>query len=197
MAASSRLSRRTFLKGAAAAAATPSVARRAVAAHVPRHVDVVVVGAGFAGLVTARQLLAAGASVVVIEANDRVGGRTLNADLGGGKVIEVGGQWVGPGQDAIMALAAEVGAETYRTYNTGNSLLWYQGTLTPYDAAGGLPPVPLADLTELLAVALGTLDALAKQIPLGLRVRAARHLAPALSLLRPLGRRPPPARHDG
>ena len=58
--------------------------------------DVVVVGAGLAGLAAARALTAQGASVAVLEARDRVGGRTLNHDLGDGKVVEVGGQWIGP-----------------------------------------------------------------------------------------------------
>src|SRR5262249_22276634 len=100
-----------------------------------------------------------------LEANDRVGGRTLNADLGGGKVIEVGGQWVGPGQDAILALADEVGVATYKTFNAGNNLLYYQGALLPYPAVG-FPPVPSSDLGELVSKVLGSLDALAMQIPL-------------------------------
>src|SRR5262249_44098171 len=54
---------------------------------------------------------------------------------------------------------------TYKTYNTGNNLLYYQGALLPY-ASVGLPPVPPADLSELVNVALVSLDALSKTIPL-------------------------------
>ncbi|MGZ8667622.1 MAG: FAD-dependent oxidoreductase, partial [Solirubrobacterales bacterium] len=46
--------------------------------------DVAVIGGGLAGLVAARDLVRGGASAVVLEARDRVGGRTLNADLGQG-----------------------------------------------------------------------------------------------------------------
>jgi monoamine oxidase len=56
-------------------------------------VDVVIVGAGLAGLSAADALIEAGQSVRVLEADERVGGRTLNYDLGNGKVVETGGQW--------------------------------------------------------------------------------------------------------
>src|SRR5207253_4112094 len=72
-------------------------------------VEFVIVGAGFAGLAAARRLVAAGRDVVVLEARDRVGGRVLNHDIGGGNVVEIGGQWVGPTQDRLAALAREVG----------------------------------------------------------------------------------------
>jgi monoamine oxidase len=103
---------------------------------------VVVVGAGLAGLTAARQLVAAGRSVVVLEARDRVGGRTLNHPLGGGKVVEVGGEWVGPTQDHLSALAKGLGIETYKTYNDGNNLYYADGRLLPYSASGPLGPVP-------------------------------------------------------
>ena len=58
--------------------------------------DVVVVGAGLAGLTAARDLEAAGRSIVVLEARDRVGGRLLNHTFADGTVVELGGQWIGP-----------------------------------------------------------------------------------------------------
>jgi monoamine oxidase len=94
--------------------------------------DVIVVGAGLAGLVAARQLVAAGRSVAVIEARDRVGGRTVNASIGAGKVTEMGGQWVGPTQDRLLALASELGVETFPSYHEGRNLLELRGKLRRY-----------------------------------------------------------------
>ena len=73
-------------------------------------VDVVVVGAGLAGLSAARALQAAGSSVVVLEARSRVGGRVDGRTLSDGEtVVEVGGQWIGPGQHRMIRLSAELG----------------------------------------------------------------------------------------
>ena len=87
-----------------------------------READVVVVGAGLAGLAAARALAAAGRSVVVCEARDRVGGRTLNEPIGDGKVVELGAQWVGPTQDRVIGLIAELGLETFPTHSAGTNL---------------------------------------------------------------------------
>ena len=63
-----------------------------------READVVVIGAGLAGLSAARTLVQAGVEPVVVEARDRVGGRVVNESIGNGKIVEMGGQWMGPGQ---------------------------------------------------------------------------------------------------
>ncbi len=81
--------------------------------------DVAVVGAGIAGLVAARGLADAGKDVVVLEARDPVGGRIQNRELGDGVVVEVGGQWIGPGQLEMAKLVADLGLETCPTYNPG------------------------------------------------------------------------------
>jgi monoamine oxidase len=127
------------------------------------HVDVVVVGAGFAGLAAARALDAAGRSVVVLEARDRVGGRVLNHELGDGRVVEVGGQWIGPSQHRVNALCTELGLEIYPTYNDGEHLLDYRGRRGRY--TGEIPPLPKVGLVDLGQSQL-RLERLAKRIPL-------------------------------
>jgi monoamine oxidase len=125
--------------------------------------DVVVVGAGLAGLAAARALLVQGSSVVVVEARERVGGRVENHDIGDGKVVEVGGQWIGPSQDRLAALARELGVETFPTHAHGSNLLEYGGTVRRY--SGTIPrinPVVLVDVER----AQRRLNRLARRVPL-------------------------------
>lgn len=85
--------------------------------------DVAIIGAGLSGLTSARDLLLAGCEpFVVLEARDRVGGRTVNHDIGNGVVAEGGGQWIGPGQTAIFDLARELGIDTFASYRQGKSV---------------------------------------------------------------------------
>jgi putrescine oxidase len=83
--------------------------------------DVVIVGAGAAGLTAANELKKAGLSVVVLEARDRVGGR-LWTDVVDGAMLEIGGQWVSPDQEALKETIAELGLETYSRYRDGESV---------------------------------------------------------------------------
>jgi monoamine oxidase len=128
-----------------------------------RHADIVVVGAGLAGLTAARELVRAGQDVVVIEARDRVGGRTLNHHLGNGKVVEVGGQWIGPTQDHIAELAAELGVETFPTFTAGDNLLVLGGKTHRY--SGELPPFETDTVTDILN-AFVKLEDMAQQLPI-------------------------------
>jgi monoamine oxidase len=86
--------------------------------------DVVVVGAGLAGLTAARELSGAGLDVQVLEARERVGGRTLSQSVGEHPedVVELGGQWVGPTQHEVLGLARDLGIDTYPTHTTGRNL---------------------------------------------------------------------------
>jgi monoamine oxidase len=126
-------------------------------------VDVAVVGAGISGLVAAKELVAssgAAVSVVVLEARDRVGGRTLNQPLGEGKVVELGGQWIGPGQDRIARLARELGIESFPTYDRGRRLLETDRNVRAY--RGQTPALRAHELLDF-ARAQRRLDRMARE----------------------------------
>jgi monoamine oxidase len=123
-------------------------------------VDVAIVGAGLAGLSAADALTEAGLSVVVLEADHRVGGRTLNFDLGDGKVVEVGGQWVGPTQQHLIDLAARLKVGTYPTYTTGKSVAMLNGGRSEYRHVPRLSPFGLVES----GLTLARLDRLARRI---------------------------------
>ncbi|MEX2448943.1 MAG: flavin monoamine oxidase family protein [Solirubrobacterales bacterium] len=137
--------------------------------------DVAIVGAGLAGLVAARRLLEQGIDPLVLEARDRVGGRVLNEEIGDGKVVEVGGQWIGPTQERVAALAVELGVDTFPTYDEGRHLIEiagrrasYSGALTDArlglvrDLVRAISPLALVDFEQARA----RLDRMARQVPL-------------------------------
>lgn len=140
--------------GAIAATALPGVAMPALTEFQGDDdlLDVAIVGAGLAGLTAARDLHRAGCeSFVVFEARDRVGGRTLNHDLGEGHISEAGGQWIGPGQTAIADLARELGVDTFQTYYKGDTVFLAGDGRVAQNLHGsfGTDPAIAAKLDEL------------------------------------------------
>ncbi|MDB5483208.1 MAG: hypothetical protein JWO83_4261 [Caulobacteraceae bacterium] len=108
--------------------------------------EVAIVGAGIAGLKAAASLVDLGCSVVVLEANDRVGGR-LKASEVAGRVVDVGGQWVGARHTVLLEEARRLGIDTYPQFAKGRTQLQLQGRLTRF--TGDVPRMPLLALLEV------------------------------------------------
>ncbi|MBA2682795.1 MAG: FAD-dependent oxidoreductase, partial [Ktedonobacteraceae bacterium] len=129
-----------------------------------RTADVVVVGAGLAGLMAARTLRAYGVDVVVVEARDRVGGRTYSTHAADGTtVIDLGGQWIGPNQQRLGKLAEELGVTTFLTHDVGNNIQVVAGQHLTY--SGAIPMHDPAVTMEVVQTML-TLNMMAHEVPL-------------------------------
>lgn len=88
----------------------------------PSHeADVIIVGAGLSGMTAARRVLEAGLTPLVLEADERVGGRILTEEVIPGVPIELGAQWIGDTHQRMFRLAAELGVETYPQYDQGET----------------------------------------------------------------------------
>lgn len=169
------VSRRGLLRGAAGLAVAGTGAgiataaastRRTAASSASRSADVVVVGAGLAGLTAALALHEAGKSVIVVEARDRVGGRTYNHELGHGHHGDMGGTWIGPTQTAIAKMAKRMGVHAFNQPDHGSQVYYDGTTRTTYNdksALGTAPPDPTID-GDVVAI-VEEIDQMATTVP--------------------------------
>jgi monoamine oxidase len=171
------ITRRGLLRGAASVSAAGAVAgvvagradsAGAAASKPTRDVDVVVVGAGLAGLTTARELQQHGHSVVVLEARDRAGGRTLNHPLPHGYHGDLGGTWIGPTQTHIAKLAKDMKVHAFNQPDTGDQVFYDGKKVTTYSDTGplGTAPPGLKVSADIITSVL-LLDQMAATIPVG------------------------------
>ena len=132
-----------------------------------RRADVAVVGAGLAGMTAAYRLMREGHSVIVLEANDRAGGRVLNHEIEGGEISEAGGTFIGPTQDRIKAIADTFGVRTFPTYNTGSNVYvddqGNRSTFSDTTPLGSAPTDP--SLLGDLATIVTRLNEMSKEVP--------------------------------
>jgi monoamine oxidase len=129
--------------------------------------DVIIVGAGYAGLAAALELTDNGLDVVVLEARDRVGGRVFSERVeyaeGRRVTVDHGGQWLGPTQLRLAELAKRFEVATFPTYEAGHNLEWRDGGAHPYEG-----PIPASDpeaLGDAIAAIL-ELNLMSLEVPL-------------------------------
>jgi monoamine oxidase len=122
--------------------------------------DYVIIGAGVAGLTAAHELKKQEASVLVLEARERVGGRTWSGVLEGADV-DWGGEWIGSGQPRVYGLIKGLGLRTFPTFDTGLKVLEIRGHISTY--RGTIPSMAPWKLLQI-QVAIWVMDAWANKL---------------------------------
>jgi monoamine oxidase len=104
------LTRRDFLSASAGLVATPALGVRVWAAPLPREADIVVIGAGAAGIAAARRIIAANRRVIVVEASGQIGGRCLTDTSTFDVPFDRGARWMhNPDTNPMIRLARNAG----------------------------------------------------------------------------------------
>jgi monoamine oxidase len=104
--------RRDFLSASAALAAAPALGARAWGASLPREADIVVIGAGAAGIAAARRIMAANRRVIVVEAASQIGGRCLTDTATFDVPFDRGARWLhNPDTNPMIKLARNAGLD--------------------------------------------------------------------------------------
>ena len=127
-------------------------------------VEVIIIGGGISGLCAAKLLaLEHGINVTVLEARNRVGGRTNTIEHPKFKYADLGGAYVGPTQNRILRVAKELGIQTYKVYNEGSTIEFLDGKRRVFSGdVSTMNPVAILDYYNLIR----TLDKMGAEIPL-------------------------------
>jgi putrescine oxidase len=170
-----RSDRRQFLKTASLATAGASVMGAPAVAAGPGNAtlptlaaDVVVVGADYGGMVAAYRLHQRGHSVIVVDAMNRIGGRSWSTTLSDGTFLDIGAGWTSSTEYNILSLVKELGLLTYSQYGLGdnqglNLFVGSNGTVSTYT---GLNFPVSQTAKDQIALAIGTIDTLMQTVPL-------------------------------
>ena len=125
-----------------------------------READVIIVGGGLSGLVAAREVLDAGREPLVLEADERIGGRILTEEVDG-VPLELGAQWIGDTHHRMEALADEAGVKIYDQFEDGETTYEFAGEVLHGDAFHAKYAAELTGLERVLR----ELDRMADTVP--------------------------------